>query len=155
MKEDYVFFERFIKTAQANGMHMNLQLVGIPSKFSTTLKERFEKFSEKRKIRIRDITHSVPDLPTLKQLINEKEIEYLYIEVPDLRTAKGRTKCKMLHVSGKDDRGIAPQIGREFVCGLLELHDRINWRKCAMNGEDEEKLVNALKANIGKSKVDF
>jgi len=155
MKEDYIFFERFIKTTRANGMHLNLQLIGVSSKFSTTLKDRFEKFVSKRKIQVRDVTKLTPDFSSLKQLISDRESEYFYVEFPDLRTAKGRSKCKMLHVSGQNDRGIAPQIGREFVCGLLDLYDRINWRRCTMENEHEEKLTLALKENMLKSSVNF
>lgn len=155
MKEDYIFFERFIKTTRPNGMHLNLQLVGVPLKFSTTLKDRFERFFGKRKIQVRDVSKLTPNFSSLKPLVSDRESEYLHVEFPDLRTAKGRSKCKMLHISGKDDKGIAPQIGREFVCGLLDLNDRVNWRKCTMDNEDEEKLAAALKENMLKSPVTF
>ncbi len=155
MKEDYILFERFIKTTRPNGMHLNLQLVGIPDKFSTTLKDHFESFVERRKLPIQDVSRSAPNFAALKPLVKDKEAEYFYAEFFDLKTAKGRPKCRMLYVSGKDERGIAPQIGREFVCGLLNLHGRVDWRKCKMAPEDEEKLVTALKENISKSGVNF
>ncbi|MDR3546889.1 MAG: hypothetical protein P4M11_01200 [Candidatus Pacebacteria bacterium] len=155
MNEDYILFERFIKTSRPNGMHMNLQLVGVPQKFSTSMRDHFEKFARKRKVSIQDITSSVPGLPALKSHITDKEAEYLYIEFFDLKTAKGRNRCRMLYVAGKEARGLSPQLGREFVCGLLELFDRVDWRKCKMGNEDEEKLALALKSNMLGSGVEL
>lgn len=155
MGEDYILFERFIKTTRPNGMHLNLQLVGIPNKFSTILRDKFEKFADKRKIQIQEISQPGSNLLTLRNYIKDKDAEYFYTEFFDLKTAKGRTKAKFLYISGKDDRGINPQIGREFICNLLELYDRIDWRKCRMKNEDEDQLANALKENIIKSGIEF
>ena len=156
MNEDYILFERYIKTSRPNGMHLNLkQLVGVPQKFSTSLRDHFEKFAMKKKILMEEVSGKIQSLSNLSNFVKDADSEYFYIEFFDLKTAKGRSKCKMLYVVGKDDRGLAPQLGREFICGLLDLYDRIDWRKCKMENEDEDKLASALRDNILKSKIEF
>ena len=155
MNEDYVLFERFIKTSRPNGMHLNLQLIGIPEKFSTSMRDHFEKFAGKRKIPMENVTSVIPSFTNLAKCVKNNDSEYFYIEFFDLKTAKGRNKCRMLYVVGKDERGLAPQLGREFVCGLLDLRDRVDWHRCKMENEDEDKLATALRDNVLKSKIEF
>jgi len=92
-----------------------------------------------------EITDREADLSS--ELLNDPEKHFFYLEVPGLKTAKGRMKTRFYCEIGARS-SFDLQLGRVLACHLLEAKDRLNWKKCVLDKEDETALVKEFKLHF-------
>lgn len=69
------------------------------------------------------------------------------MEVPGLKTARGRQKLRF-YCEIKPGARFDLQFGRVLACYLLNEKDKINWKNCILDREEEEKLAKAFNKEL-------
>merc|ERR1719387_3485756 len=89
-----------------------------------------------KKIGIGYTVERVSSLKGLDAKVRQLETPYVYFEIPGDNTAKGRSVERCVVVGGGTAR-IPMDFPRKVVCELLDLQDRVDWKKCATSPEEE------------------
>lgn len=87
---DYVMFERNVPFKFEKALHMNAQIIGLPS--DSTLEQRVRKllktFEQQQHVTFTEIEDRETDLRTA--LGNDPTKHFFYLEIPGMKTARGR-----------------------------------------------------------------
>lgn len=125
---DYFVFERNLPLKFENAMHMNLQVLSLPTG-AYDLDDRIQNM-----LRSANLDFQLLD-GTLEDAFKDDEQDdkfYLYFEYPGLKTAKGRQKVRLLvKIPKESNSSHLMQIGRGKYISikLYSNRDRAN-RKC-------------------------
>ena len=107
---------------------MQLQVIGLPNAFESTIKSTFSEVGSSMQIEMDE----VPETATLTQLA-EVGTPYFYVELPDV-------KEKLYH---RVRSGFPIQFGREVICStdLLDCESKIDWRSCQLSQKEETQCA--------------
>ena len=137
---DYLLFERNVPFKFEKAAHMNVQIVGMPS--SSSLEDRVRKllktFEAQFGSKFEEIVDREQDLRS--SLGNDPTKHFFYLEVPGMKTARGRQRLRFYTVIGEGSR-FDMQFGRVLACHLMNERDKINWKNCILERPREEELA--------------
>ncbi|XP_043262500.1 CWF19-like protein 1 [Colletes gigas] len=121
-----VFFERNYKTS-----HCQLQVIPVHKNLTPALKEMFEEMAECNNFKITELP-----MHTDLQQIAKPGILYFYVELP--------AGIKLYYRIKKD---FPLQFGREVLASdrILDINDRVDWKDCQMDKEEEIELANRIR----------
>ncbi|XP_054005897.1 CWF19-like protein 1 [Hylaeus anthracinus] len=121
-----VFFERNYKTS-----HCQLQVIPVHKNLAPGLKEMFEEMAECNNFKISELP-----MHTDLQQIAKPGVLYFYVELPG--------GVKLYHRIKKD---FPLQFGREVLASdrILDINDRVDWKDCQMDKEEEIELANRIR----------
>lgn len=122
-----VFFERNYKTS-----HMQIQAVPIPKKAQNDLEDIFKDEAEGHGIQLNKLDESNKLEHVVKQ-----GMPYFVVELPDGSVLYTKVKGGNFPLN----------FGREVLTigAILNLNDRIDWKDCLLNKEEEVTLVNRIR----------
>lgn len=118
-----LFFERFV--VFKNEVHMHIQAVPLPRDSAATAREAFLAGARERNVTL--IADTTPD--TIGGY-------YLHLEFAD-----GTTLTQSIGKMSKDDI----QFSRSVCAKLLEMPERVDWKKCAPPKEQETAICKAVR----------
>ncbi|TNV85145.1 hypothetical protein FGO68_gene10308 [Halteria grandinella] len=151
---DYLLFERNIPFNFQKAAHMNVQLIGLPTQgsLSLTLEDRVRKLlatSEHQfNSKFLEITDREMDLRAA--LGNDPTKHFFYLEIPGMKTARGRQRVRFVTtIEGQQNR-FDMQFGRVMACHILNQREKLNWKNCSLERDQEEQLAQKFKAAIDK-----
>lgn len=87
------------------------------------------------------------DIDLRAELCDDPSKHFFYLEVPGLRTARGRIKVRFY----KELRQGAPfdlQFGRVLACHLLNTRTKLNWQNCTLPKDQEKALVERFRRGL-------
>lgn len=123
-----VFFERNYKTS-----HMQIQAVPIPVAGQKNLKKIFKDEAD-------DSGFTLDELDTYNRLdqVLPKGVPYFCVELPNK---------EILYTKIQSSTNFPINFGRQVIASgpILNLQDKIDWKKCIVKKEVEEKLVENLR----------
>ncbi|XP_043520795.1 CWF19-like protein 1 [Frieseomelitta varia] len=124
-----VFFERNFKTS-----HCQLQVVPVHKNQAPALKETFKEMAECNNFNITEL----PSHTDLQQ-IAKPGVLYFYAELP----SREKLYCRI-----KKDFPL--QFGREVLASdrILDLGDRIDWKDCQLDQEEETELAKRIRKDF-------
>ena len=65
---------------------------------------------------------------------------YFLFEYSGMKTARGRKTCRLLYKRLKPER-IELQLGRVVACQILGQKEKVNWKNCQLEREEEDQMV--------------
>ena len=74
------------------------------------------------------------------ELCDDPTKHWFYLEVPGMRTAKGRMKVRF-YKELKPGATFDLQYGRVLACHLLNTRSKLNWQNCTLPKDQEQALV--------------
>ena len=111
-KNDYFIFERNLPLKFENAMHMNIQVISIPS-CTYDLDDRVQYLLRESMLDYQKIEGTIEEAFEEDEAEGQQDKFYLYFEYPGLKTAKGRQNIKLLVKIQKDgNTNHLMQIGR-------------------------------------------
>lgn len=124
-----VFFERNFKTS-----HCQLQAVPVHKNQAPDLKETFEEMAECNNFKLTEL----PPHTDLQQ-IAKPGVLYFYVELPSGEKLYYRIK-----------KDFPLQFGREVLASdrILDLNDRVDWKDCQMDIEEETELAKRIRKDF-------
>ena len=104
---DYILFERNVPFKFQKAAHMNVQLIGLPGgDLKITIEDRVRKllktFEGQFGTKFEEITDREMDLRAA--LGNDPSKHFFYLEVPGMKTARGRQRVRFYSVIANDSR---------------------------------------------------
>ncbi|VVC31052.1 HIT-like domain,Cwf19-like protein, C-terminal domain-2,Cwf19-like, C-terminal domain-1 [Cinara cedri] len=125
-----IYYERNIMS-----VHFNLQVIPVPNSMVDRIEQAFlAKFKE---CGLKFVL--VPKNALLHQIIRSKG--YFYLELPN-------KKCYLYNIEADDKTRFPLQLAREVLASksLLDVEDRIDWRKCKQTPEEEINDINTFRS---------
>lgn len=121
-----VFFERNYRSP-----HLQIQVIPVPLALIPTLKSNCLEFAESQEL-------EVTVMPPHGELFQMTKVgfPYFFMELPD--------ESKLFI---QIRRGFNLQFGRELLASeaVLDLPDKVDWRKCKASKEDETELTTSFR----------
>lgn len=121
-KKSVVFFERNFKSS-----HLQIQVVPVPSKLSSQVKEVFLEYAAYKSVDLQEI----PKYTNLQQIVSPG-MPYFYVELENGEKLFNRIK-----------KDFPLQFGREVLAceSLLNMPQRIEWKACSVSKEEETHMA--------------
>ena len=70
----------------------------------------------------------------------DKGSGFFHLEVPGMRTAKGRQRVR-LWAEVREGARFDLQFGRVLACHLMNAGEKINWKQCVLRKEEEDRVA--------------
>lgn len=133
--QDVLVYERWIPMNTHSANHMQVHVVPIPKEskvdWNSFLKERGKDID----IEFGQVENHIEVVEKMKGILNR--VSYLYVRLPHEQTHQFLGLGKM-----------AFTFPREIVCAGLDTPEKIDWKACAADSDDEAKSVDALKEDL-------
>ncbi|KAG8041693.1 hypothetical protein G9C98_006988 [Cotesia typhae] len=129
-----VFFERNYKSS-----HCQLQVIPVDKNLEPYVKSTFQEIAKIENFQFSTINSS------LKEVTSPGET-YFYVQLPSGE--------QLFHKIAKN---FPLQFGRQVLASrkILNLNDRIDWKTCQMNKDEETKIVTEIRKNIQTYQLDL
>jgi len=131
--QDIILFERNVPL-KGQVSHGHLQVVPIPKTLSTSVKQEFHQHADKVNIQFNEINDINADLLQLSQ-----DTSYFFVILPD--------GSKMYSILPKD-QPFDYQFGRRVIVDLLKTPEKLNWKNCVLDKEQEKSLVSSFRESF-------
>lgn len=83
-----------------------------------------------------------------QELNNDPSKHFFYLEIPGMKTAKGRQKLRF-YSEIQPGQKFDMQFGRVLACHLMNQREKINWKNCQMDRQEEERLAAHFRTEFG------
>lgn len=133
--QNVIVYERWIPMNTHSANHMQIHVVPIPGESKVVWAKLLKGLGKDIDIDFVEITDQNEVVEKMKGILNR--VSYLYMRLADL----GETQHLGL---GK----MAFTFPREIICTGLQTPERIDWKACESNPEDEAKAVDELKSDL-------
>eukprot|EP00347_Sterkiella_histriomuscorum_P005571 403356100 len=145
---DYILFERNVPFKFQKALHMNLQIIALPSDSSLEMRVRklLKVFEQQQNVKFIEIEDKEMDLRGA--LKNDPTQHFFYLEIPGMKTARGRQKIRFYCVIEEGKTRFDLQFGRVLACHLLNAREKLNWKNCVLDKDAEEQLANKFKKEL-------
>jgi hypothetical protein len=80
---------------------------------------------------------------------NDPTKHFFYLEIPGMKTAKGRQRLRFFTVISNQSR-FDMQFGRVLACHILNQREKLNWKNCSLERDQEEQLANRFREEIDR-----
>jgi len=134
---DYIVFERNVPFSFSKAAHMNLQIIGLQA---GALEERVRKLLKTMEGQARFFEIEDRERDLRQELSNDPSKHFFYLEIPGMKTAKGRQRLRFFSEIQAGQR-FDMQFGRVLACHLMNQREKINWKNCQMDRQEEERLA--------------
>lgn len=131
-----VLFERRLETRGAK--HTHVQVVPVPEAKAADVREAFETKGEPFGV----FFEHLPAGKGLPELGLSPDQQYMYVELPGLG---GHGVARLLHRLPEGGR-LPITYGRDVLCDMLEVPEKLNWKECELSKPEETEAVDRLKA---------
>jgi len=121
--QELVIFERNMATRLS---HAHLQIVPMPIEYAKHAKEIFIAEAKKQSAKFIEL----PLDNKLRDVVQPGE-QYFYVEL---------SYSRLLYIIPEGQK-FSLQFGREVVCAILNLPDRIDWKQCQLQSSQELQLA--------------
>lgn len=143
--KEILVWERWIpmKITQAN--HMQIQIVAVEPSLVDGHGFRVLEAASRRVLNNSPIL-SLNALENIPEHVTESQTPYCYFEMVGDNTAMGR-KVERYLITGPG-RPFPMNFCREIAAELLDVPDRVDWRKCQLEEDEEKMLAHTLRVKL-------
>merc|ERR1712112_753859 len=143
--KEILVWERWIpmKITQAN--HMQIQIVAVEPSLVDGHGFRVLGAASRRVLNNSPIL-SLNALENIPEHVTESQTPYCYFEMVGDNTAMGR-KVERYLITGPG-RPFPMNFCREIAAELLDVPDRVDWRKCQLEEDEEKMLAHTLRVKL-------
>eukprot|EP00397_Hematodinium_sp_SG-2012_P018306 GEMP01018750.1.p1 GENE.GEMP01018750.1~~GEMP01018750.1.p1 ORF type:complete len:627 (+),score=145.97 GEMP01018750.1:38-1882(+) len=145
--KEIIVWERWIPQRMTQANHMQIQIVAVqPNLVDAGHGIRVLEECSRRLLNGEPI-HRVDGLHHIAEIVQENaQTPYCYFEMVGENTAQGRSIERYL-IKGPG-RPFPINFCREVAAELLDLPDRVDWRKCQMETDEETALAHKLRVKF-------
>merc|ERR550534_1355411 len=141
--KDIIVWERWIPMKMTQANHMQIQIVAIPETLGASnsllvLEQLTEKCLGCEPILKIDLAQDIAD-----KVKGDAQMPYVYFELPGDNTEKGRMIDRYLIKA--PGRRLPLTFAREVGATLLDLPDKVDWRTCQLDPDEEQSVAMILR----------
>lgn len=133
-------------------LHTHLQVIAIPNEVMSRAASTFEEEGKYRAVHLTRLPSNEDLLSAVRQKRLDKEqtgdfspVEYFYVECRSSDISEDPVRL----INFVEPKAPHPlQFGREVLCRLIGVPDRITWKNCVLSEEEETKQTNEFRATF-------
>jgi len=133
-----VVFERNVPTRYSKP-HMHLQVIPVNSTASDMVASSFKEAFENGNYLYKDMKKCLTDSIIELKSSDESLEAYFAVQLPDNSTLVHRVN---------PDQKFPLQFGRYVVCNMLGTPEKINWKNCQVDKDEETNMANRFKKSF-------